>query len=110
MAALLQLHHSLKVHYSVLSIRNLKSEIPNIIGTTAHNGICAHWNTVDADQFASGFTGSFAISNISAGGAEYYANSITYKFHVVASYSSDRYGNYTEVNPLYNSCKFFIRY
>ena len=27
-----------------------------------------------------------------------------------ASYSSDRYGNYTEVNPLYNSCRFVIRY
>lgn len=27
-----------------------------------------------------------------------------------ASRSSTRYGNYTEVNPLYNSCKFLIRY
>lgn len=27
-----------------------------------------------------------------------------------ASRSSDRYGNYPEVNPLYNSCKFLIRY
>ena len=27
-----------------------------------------------------------------------------------ASRCSDRYGSYTEVNPLYNSCKFFIRY
>ena len=27
-----------------------------------------------------------------------------------ASRYSNRYGNYTEVNPLYNSCKFLIRY
>ena len=27
-----------------------------------------------------------------------------------ASRCSDRYGSYTEVNPLYNSCKFFIKY
>ena len=27
-----------------------------------------------------------------------------------ASRSSDRYGNYTEVNPLYNSCKYLIKY
>lgn len=27
-----------------------------------------------------------------------------------ASYCSDRYGNYTEVNPLYQSCLFYVRY
>lgn len=27
-----------------------------------------------------------------------------------AANSCNRYGNYTEVNPLYNSCKFFIKY
>ena len=27
-----------------------------------------------------------------------------------ASYSSNRYGNYTEVNPLYNSVLMLIRY
>ena len=88
----------------------MKSEIPDIVGTTAYGGICSHWNMVDADRFASGFTGSFAISDIAAGGSDYYAGTITYKFHVVASYSSDRYGSYTEVNPLYNSCKYVIKY
>ena len=31
-------------------------------------------------------------------------------FAVNSSYFSDRYGDYTEVNPLYESTKFFIKY
>ena len=30
--------------------------------------------------------------------------------NIDASRSSDRYGSYTEINPLYNSCKFLISY
>ena len=39
------------------------------------------------------------------------ANSLYHlSYNINASSSSDRYGYYTEVNPLYESCLFLIRY
>ena len=80
----------------------MKSEIPNITGYFQ----CICWNNVySTGAFRSG-DGGFQPD--SAPGAT--MNNKFKNMDFSASRSSNRYGNYTEVNPLYNSCKFFIKY
>ena len=111
MVALLQLHHSLKVHYSVLSIRNLKSEIPNITDVAHYGGA---WAIDYNNEWSYGTppSGAFAVhAGVAHFSGQHAKNSNdTRGYDFYASRCSDRYGNYTEVNPLYNSCKFFIKY
>ena len=57
---------------------------------------------------AGSFTSSIDHANAIQGGNSGLYNYNYFSFN--ASRCSDRYGNYTEVNPLYNSCKFFIKY
>lgn len=42
--------------------------------------------------------------------SEYYNEATTKAIVLNASLSSNRYGNYTEVNPLYESVFFYIKY
>lgn len=94
--------------------RNSKSEIPNIVG----RAIIFNWTTgamdSDEDGLISGalYRGSAInlkqqISNLSRN------NVVDNRLHGVgmdASLLSDRYGSFTEVNPLYSSCKYLIHY
>ena len=85
----------------------MKSEIPNITGSTSSIG-----HNPANDSVAGAFkqkSFSYVMSGIAQGGIwkEGWGD-VTEYFD--ASCSSDRYGNYAEVNPLYNSCKFLISY
>ena len=84
---------------TLLNTRNLKSEIPNVTGQIGYD------NTSGSAVF-----GCFSFVR------NYDTRVVTGEYHqgwIVdfdASRSSDRYGNYAEVNPLYNSCRYLIKY
>jgi hypothetical protein len=81
----------------------LKSEIPNITGS-----FCASKDNCYFKPESGAFSGTgHEYSRPSTGGLY---NTGYAEFNFNASYSSDRYGSYTEVNPLYNSCLFIIHY
>ena len=80
----------------MLSTRNLTSEIPNIVGK------CTIINS-------GGGTGPFTdVTTKGWAGSSERQNKHGFTFN--ASRCSDRYGNYTEVNPLYESTLICIRY
>lgn len=84
------------------AIRSLKSEIPNITGIICH-GV--------TDGYINGNNGFISITlyshnNRAQGGAGFRVENWNFD----ASRASNRYGNYTEVNPLYNSVLMLIRY
>ena len=81
----------------LFAIRSLKSEIPNITGyfsVKASLGNCG-------GAFYSDASGGVSYDNDARGDEHYQFD---------ASSSCDRYGNYTEVNPLYLSCHFYLKY
>lgn len=63
---------------------------------------CGEYNVGDGFATQDSYASGLAFGNTG------YARFTTFSFD--ASRCSDRYGSYTEVNPLYNSCKFFIKY
>lgn len=81
----------------------MKSQIPNITGQVSlHNGTIF------------GASGAFKLST-NSGTSSASMNGDTNKkahlFYIDASNMADSpYGDYTEVNPLYESCLFIIRY
>ena len=89
----------------------MKSEIPNITGVAHYAGA---WAIDGVSAYAYGTTpsGAFAIHI----GASHYAGAHSGDTNTYAGYDfyasrcSDRYGNYTEVNPLYSSALMLIRY
>ena len=89
--------------FILLSIRSLKSEIPNITGYS-NFVVPAIWHGPSSGCLQ-GCEGSNNNNQDFAGKMHGYA-----VIWIDASYSSDRYGAYTEVNPLYNSCKYIICY
>lgn len=81
----------------------MKSEIPNITGWFAngYRGVVGTFGgvfngTSNWSRFAD-WGGVGSVWNYD--GADFNAGNM-----------NNRYGNYTEVNPLYNSCKYVIRY
>lgn len=89
----------MKVANTSSLIRNSKSEIPNITGTlnrtwveTGGTGALYRYGQFGVNWLGSNLFGSACSIGIDA------------------SLSSNRYGSYTEVNPLYNSCKYLISY
>ena len=84
----------------------MKSEIPNITG-------CWYWWDKSCDL---GVVSEGSLKRV--GGASprdiqvnnFYNEDTTTKMQFDASLSSDKYGDYTEVRPLYESCWFVIRY
>ena len=98
MVILMKLLRYLNALYTSSSIRNEHSEIPNIIGTLTA-GLSG----------ASDWTGAFTL----LGNSEWGYTGGSFHFQRTsfnASNCSNRYGDYTEVNPLYNSCKFILKY
>lgn len=89
----------------------MKSEIPNITGIAHYAGA---WAINGHSEYAYGTppSGAFAIHT----GTTHYTgthvgdSTSAFGYDFSASRCSDRYGNYTEVNPLYNSCIFIIHY
>lgn len=77
----------------------MKSEIPNITGWFQ----CMAWGDVN-------FTGAFSNSRAGYTPADNPKNNRYMNTDFNASWSNDRYGSYTEVNPLYESCLMYIRY
>ena len=56
-------------------------------------------------------SGPFYITGRGTDGVQGSANySVLISWGFNASRCSNRYGDYTEINPLYNSCKYVIRY
>lgn len=95
----------------VFTIRNLKSEIPNITGWTPGDALGTHWLSADENTFTNSYGGCFFNTNVDTrGGYAVYKGSISSNLVMEASRSSNRYGRYTEVNPLYTSTKMCIRY
>ena len=84
-------------------LRISTSQIPNIVGHTGQGGAC---NSSAQVNVSGAFTPTVPNAVYYKTGTDRY-NSIIY-FN--AAYCNWRYGDYTEVNPLYESCKFFIRY
>lgn len=83
-------------------IRISKSQIPNIIGEA--NCCCSSaWEAYSGSLYHV-YDTNWASSGWNKGG-----NSDT-QLWIDASLSSDRYGTYTEVNPLYQSCIFCIKF
>lgn len=89
---------------SSFAIRNLKSELPNITGKVGA------WRNPQEMYTTTGCFIAFNqhINNAPASG--FATDGLNSGFTIDASLSSNRYGNYTEVNPLYNSCRYIIRY
>ena len=93
---------------STFAIRISESQLPNIVG--------ANLNAF--------FYNAFDRESITDYGAFYYYGDITNNFcplaanndwsyggwSFVASRYNSRYGGYTEVNPLYESCLFYIKF
>lgn len=89
----------------------MKSEIPNITGVAHYAGAWAidgynayAYGTIPSGAFAihigaNHYVGVHSADTDAASGYDFYA-----------SRCSDRYGNYTEVNPLYSSALMLIRY
>ena len=57
-----------------------------------------------------GWTGALFINGWGGDVGGTSSNMVHAAFAFNLSYFSDRYGDYTEVNPLYESTKFFIKY
>lgn len=82
--------------------RNSKSEIPNITGWAYYLVVSAR-DTGGAIGVA-----SYSDGNMSFNAGNYKRAHENLAFN--ASWSSNRYGSYTEVRPLYEACKFAIKY
>ena len=86
-------------------IRNLKSEIPNITGVAGASIVSANHGT------STGALGYNVIYNLNAAGVSTATpNCGRVAIKLDASSSSNRYGDYTEVNPLYNSTLMLIKF
>lgn len=86
----------------IFAIRISKSQIPNITGNQT-----IHWSMVHNDHGGSLYPSDY--TGTTYGGSPYTIPAYGC-FNIDASLSSDRYGNYTEVNPLYCSCGFAIKF
>lgn len=81
----------------------MKSQIPNITGQVSfHNGTVF------------GASGAFKISSQSGTNSASMSADSNKKAHIfyidASNMTGSPYGDYTEVNPLYESCLFIIRY
>ena len=88
---------------SLFLIRIMKSEIPNITGSI-HNQTNIFYDSLGSGAFfVTGTNSGLWIQ----GSGSFVAPDVYFD----ASLSCDRYANeYTEVNPLYESCVFIISY
>lgn len=83
----------------------MKSEIPNITGLAGASIVSASHGT------STGALGYNILSNVNVAGVSTATpNCGRVSIKLNASSSSNRYGDYTEVNPLYNSVLMLIRY
>ena len=84
----------------------MTSEIPNITGGWALS------SNLGATYYPNIVTGAFEVGATTGNTALNASLDVApgYVININASRCSDRYGNYTEVNPLYESCKYIIRY
>ena len=82
----------------------MKSEIPNITGSFASSK-----DNCYRTPERGAFSGVGHPYERPSQGPTYYSTGFAV-FYFDASGSNNRYGNYTEVNPLYSSCKFIIQY
>ena len=93
----------MKAAYSTSSFRISKSQLPNIYGhlMVSYNiqfvGGAITANTTNPSGY--GPSSSSGGNGWTHGDVQFYASNY-----------SDRYGSYTEVNPLYESCNFYIHY
>lgn len=100
---LIRLYHYQELANSLSPIRNLKSEIPNIFGSI--------WGQGDRTGFQEAYDAFWKIGDTRGGGGPgVYDKSCTRGVGLDAFRCSDRYGSYTEVRPLYESCKYIICY
>lgn len=94
----------MKVLFSTLSIRNSKSEIPNITGFSTN---FLSWDETGLTLFTGCFPYTGETTHDMMGGSP---TGFFRRLSFDASHSSNRYGNYTEINPLYESTTFYIKY
>ena len=93
----------MKVAYSTSNFRISKSQLPNIYG---HLMVSYNIQFVGGAITANTTSPSGYGPSFSSGGSGWTHGDVQF----YASNYSDRYGNYTEVSPLYASCIFCIRY
>ena len=81
----------------------MKSEIPNLYGTVTYLEGSNTTDNIGSGVFSTTSGNKWTVSE---GGGNHRKQQVIFD----ASACCDRYGDYTEVNPLYESCLFIIKY